>query len=168
MKNKKVAPISTIDKRVNESVDFIRRKVLIEPRIGIILGSGLGDFADTFQHKQELLTSDIPNYPVSTVVGHKGKLAFGKQNGVPLLAFQGRIHFYESGNLNSSLYPIRVAYKLGVKTLIITNAAGGVNRLFSAGDLMLITNQINLTFEQPILYSLKMPRVSELYDSKLQ
>ncbi|MBI4548711.1 MAG: purine-nucleoside phosphorylase [Ignavibacteriae bacterium] len=154
--------------QVKESVRFIRSKVSIRPRIAIILGSGLGDFADTVVNKKTFETSRIPHYPQSNVEGHSGKLIFGKLSHVSVLAFQGRIHFYETGNLESVLYPIRLAHGLGIKTLIVTNAAGAVNRQFNPGDLMLITDQINLTFENPLRH-LRLPIANlQLYDVKLQ
>lgn len=135
--------------KLNQTIKFIKKSVTIKPKCAIILGSGLGDYADNLKNKQILNYSDIPNYPRSTVEGHKGKLIFGYLERVPLLAFQGRIHFYETGNLHMALYPVLVAYKLGIKKIVLTNAAGGVNRNFHPGDLMLIKDHINLTFENP-------------------
>jgi purine-nucleoside phosphorylase len=136
--------------------------------MAIILGSGLGEFAESLTFKKVIDTSDIPHYPVSTVEGHHGKLIFGKLHSTPLLAFQGRVHYYESGKLESVLYPIRVAHNLGIKTLIVTNAAGGVNMTFEAGDLMMISDQINLTFENPLVGTRKRSRKQKLYDENFQ
>jgi purine-nucleoside phosphorylase len=136
-------------KNIDESLRTIRAHVTAQPSIGVILGSGLGDFADTLQKVQSIETKDIPHYPRSTVIGHQGKLVFGSLERVPLLVFQGRVHFYETGTLETILYPIRIAHALGVKTLLVTNAAGGVNKKFRPGDLMLLEDQINLTFEKP-------------------
>ena len=130
---------------VSASVEFIRKRIHTSPRIGLILGSGLGDFADTLPNATFIGTSSIPNYPGISVEGHKGRLLFAKISEHDLLAFQGRVHFYESNDLQAVLYPIRVAQELGVHTLIVTNAAGGVNRSFAPGDLMVISDQINLT-----------------------
>lgn len=134
-----------VELKLGESVDFIRSRCPLRPRMAIILGSGLGDFADSLDNNVSISTGDIPHYPRSTVQGHKGRLVFGKMGSSALLAFQGRVHFYESGILETILYPIRVAHKLGIRTIIVTNAAGGINRSFSPGDLMIITDQINLT-----------------------
>lgn len=134
-----------LEHRIAQSVGFIREHARSRPKIGIILGSGLGDFADSLPAAHTISTSDIPHYPVSTVEGHKGKLVFAALGATPILAFQGRVHFYESNNLEPVLYPVRVAHELGIRTLIITNAAGGINRTFQPGDLMVITDQINLT-----------------------
>jgi purine-nucleoside phosphorylase len=130
---------------VNASLRYIREHAPIIPGIGLILGSGLGDFADTLPRSVSLPTRDIPHYPVSSVEGHKGRLVFAVSGDRPILAFQGRIHFYESNDVDSVLYPIHIANGLGIRTLIVTNAAGGINRAFNPGDLMLITDQINLT-----------------------
>jgi purine-nucleoside phosphorylase len=136
------------ESHVNESVAYIREHCSHAPRIAIVLGSGLGDFADNLPHRTALSTADIPHYPVSTVEGHKGKLVFATLNGKPLLAFQGRIHFYESRDLETVLYPIHIAHALGTKTLIVTNAAGGVNRNFQPGDLMILSDHINFTLQR--------------------
>ncbi len=132
--------------RVSASVQFIREHTKLKPRVAIILGSGLGDFADSLPERTTISTEDIPHYPRSSVEGHKGKLVFAALDGVPILAFQGRIHFYETNNLGPVLYPIYLAHDLGIELLIVTNAAGGINRTFNAGDLMIITDHINLTF----------------------
>ncbi len=136
-------------KNIDESLRYIRAHVTARPHIAVVLGSGLGDFADTLHKTQSVETKNIPHYPRSTVIGHQGKLVFGNLERVPLLAFQGRVHFYETGTIETILYPIRIAHALGVKTLLVTNAAGGVSRKFKPGDLMLIEDQINLTFEKP-------------------
>ncbi len=157
----------TVAQKVGESVKFIHSKTKLHPELGIILGSGLGNFAESLAVNKVIDTADIPHYPISTVEGHKGKLVFGKLNSIPLLAFQGRVHYYESGNLESILYPIRVAQKLGIKTLILTNAAGGVNKSFSAGDLMVLSDQINLTFENPLKEAKTNSRHTPVYDPEL-
>jgi purine-nucleoside phosphorylase len=130
---------------LHRSVAYIRDHVRRPPEIGIILGSGLGDYADNLPAATAISTGDIPHYPISTVAGHKGKLVFASVGGKSILAFQGRLHFYETGVITPVLYPILIADKLGIRTLIVTNAAGAVNRSFLPGDLMLITDQINLT-----------------------
>lgn len=138
------------EKWIEESVQYIRRHAPRAPHIGVILGSGLGDFAESIKTRTEISTHDIPHYPRSTVEGHKGKLVFTSLSGKDLLLLQGRVHFYESDSLATVLYPIRVAHSLGVRTLIVTNAAGAVNRSFLAGDLMIITDHLNLTNAHPI------------------
>ncbi len=158
------------NKKLRESLSYIRSGTNAKPKVAIVLGSGLGDFADSLSNKVSIETSAIPHYPVSTVVGHKGKLVFGRIGKTELLAFQGRVHFYETGTLNTILYPVQIAHALGVKTLIVTNAAGGVNKQFNPGDLMLITDQINLTFESPLRGNTSSTHVRSafLYDASLQ
>lgn len=136
---------------LDQALSFISSKTSIKPQIALVLGSGLGDFAETLSKPQTVLTSEIPHYPHSTVQGHEGKLVFGhvtlnSATSLPLVVFKGRVHYYESGDLNSALFPIHIAYGLGARYLIVTNAAGGINHTFNAGDLMLIRDYISLTF----------------------
>jgi purine-nucleoside phosphorylase len=151
---------------VDEAVRAIRDALPARPVLGLVLGSGLGDFADGLEGATVLQTSSIPHYPVSTVPGHKGRLVFATLDGTPLLAFQGRLHYYECRSVPTVLFPIMVAHGLGIRTLIITNAAGGVNRTFAPGDLMLIRDQINLTFEG-ITWTRTPVRGSDVFDRTL-
>ena len=151
---------------IHESIAWIRSRVPEPPEVALVLGSGLGDYADGLPRRTSLPTSAIPHYPVSTIEGHKGALVFGELGGRKLLALQGRIHFYECNDLSSVLYPIEVAAGLGAKTLIVTNAAGGINRHLVPGDLMLITDQIDLTFALMRQSSAASRRIS-LYDEEL-
>lgn len=155
------------DEHIQDSVSFIREHTSSSPRIGVILGSGLGDFVDSLSPTVTVSTADIPHYPRSSVEGHKGQLIFASIGDKEILAFQGRVHFYESGNVHAVLYPIHVAHGLGVKTLIVTNAAGGVNRAFSPSDLMLITDQINLTDRIPSSNPDRKSISKELYSKRL-
>jgi purine-nucleoside phosphorylase len=137
---------------VQESVRYLRRKVSLRPRTAVVLGSGLGGYATKLKNKIVVDARDVPHYPVPGIEGHSGKLVFGRvSNSRPhtepvVLLFVGRSHYYETGDLERVTYHVRLAHKLGIKNLIITNAAGGVNPTFSPGDLMLITGQVNLTF----------------------
>jgi purine-nucleoside phosphorylase len=136
---------------VDEAVRFIQSVVSVQPRIALILGSGLGDFAENLKITHSLSSSAIPHYPRSTVEGHAGKLVFGsiivdKKQTPPLLVFQGRIHYYETAALEPVLFPVYLAAGLGTKKLIVTNAAGGISRKFRAGDLMLIRDLLGLSF----------------------
>lgn len=133
------------------SVDFIKRRAPFSPAVAVVLGSGLGGFAERLKQKQTISVDEIPYYPQPSVVGHCGKIIFGRIDSTPIVAFQGRVHLYESGSLQKVLYPIRIAHALRVHSLLVTNAAGGINKQFSPGDLMLITDQMNLTFESPLL-----------------
>lgn len=142
--------MNSLRKKINESVQWIRTKTPFQPSIGVILGSGLGDFADTLQSKIELLTSEIPHFAKSTVEGHAGKLVLGKLNGKDILAVKGRVHYYEGYSLEQVTYIVRIMHALGVRSMIVTNAAGGVNPAFSPGDLMFITSHINFFFANPL------------------
>ena len=141
--------------QLKQSISFIRKKVSLDPGIAIILGSGLGSFANKLEDRIKIPTDTIPHYPVSTVEGHYGYLVFGFWKGIPLLAVQGRTHFYEGYTIEKITYVVRIIANLGVKTLIVTNASGGVNPDFKPGDLMLITDQINNMFQNPLRGPLK-------------
>ena len=141
-----------------EAADFIRTKFDATDAIGIVLGSGLGDLADEIMDAQIVDYADIPNYPKTTVPGHAGQLIFGYLNGVKVLCMKGRFHFYEGHDMKTVAMPTRVMKLLGVKALILTNAAGGVNRTFKPGTLMVINDFINYMGDNP-LYG---PNVDEL------
>jgi len=154
--------------QLQESVKFIRTKITSTPKIAVVLGSGLGDFAQQIKNSIIIATSEIPHYPVSTVPGHAGKIIFGRlENGnkqsEQLIVFQGRVHLYESNDIQKVVYPIKLAAELGVQQLIVTNAAGGINRNFDSGTLMFIRDYINLTGENPLIGT-KMSDTSKLSD----
>ncbi len=156
---------------IQQSLEYIDPQISIKPRLGIILGSGLGSFAESLESKIKIPTEKIPHYPVSTVQGHQGFLVFGKWENVPLVAVQGRTHFYEGYSLQKVTYVVRLLSALGIKTLIVTNAAGGINPRYVPGDLMLITDQINNMFQNPLRGPIKyggprFPDMSESYSSK--
>jgi purine-nucleoside phosphorylase len=137
---------------LQESVRYLRKKVSLRPRTAVVLGSGLGGYATKLKNKVVIDSRDVPHFPVPGIEGHSGKLVFGRvsnlrsRTGLFLLLFVGRSHYYETGDLDRVTYHVRLSHELGIKNLIITNAAGGVNPMFSPGDLMLITGQVNLTF----------------------
>ncbi|TFH02090.1 MAG: purine-nucleoside phosphorylase [Calditrichales bacterium] len=139
-----------MNRNLEESIAYLREHTHLTPKIGIILGSGLGAFADTLENKIKISGNEIPHYPTSTVTGHQGSLVFGTWQDIPLIAVQGRTHFYEGYAIEKVTYVVRILAALGVKILIVTNAAGGVNPRFSPGDLMLITDQINQMFQNPL------------------
>ena len=144
-----------LEQNIQDTVAAIRNVVSRNPKIGIVLGSGLGDFGDTLNDRVAINTSDITHYPISSVPGHAGRLVFGTlfadgKRSQELLAFQGRIHFYECNDIGKVIYPIQVAAALGIEILILTNAAGGINKEFRPGDLMLIRDFVNLTMENPL------------------
>lgn len=155
------------------AADFIRSKVGGElPSIAIVLGSGLGGLADRIEASELVPFREIPGFPESTVVGHAGTLIGGRLGGKQIVALSGRFHVYEGHGARLAGFPIRVVHALGARTLIVSNAAGGVNRRFQAGDLMLIRDHINLTFRNPLIGALedgdlRFPDMSEPYDSSL-
>ncbi len=135
---------------INESADFILHEVGEAPEIAVILGTGLGDLVNRIEIRKEISYKDIPNFPVSTVEGHSGKLIFGILGGKYIMAMQGRFHYYEGYDMKQVTFPVRVMQRLGVKTLFVSNAAGGMNKEFRIGDVMIITDHINLFPENPL------------------
>lgn len=136
--------------KIRETAAFIKAQVVDTPRIAVILGTGLGDLVNHIEIKKELNYSDIPNFPVSTVEGHSGKLIFGNLGGKYVMAMQGRFHYYEGYDMKQVTFPVRVMQQLGVETLFVSNAAGGMNKEFQVGDVMIITDHINLFPENPL------------------
>jgi len=140
-----------VQKEVVEAVQFINSFNPPRPKAAIILGSGLGGFADTLDSKIKIPTNQIPNYPASTVEGHQGFLVFGYHKNVPVLAVQGRTHYYEGYPIQKVTFVVRIMQAIGIRVLLVTNAAGGVNPRFNPGDLMLITDQVNFLFNNPLI-----------------
>ena len=136
--------------KIQETAAFLKERMTSKPETAIILGSGLGHLADESEVENEIAYSEIPNMPVSTVEGHSGKLLFGKLGGKEILAMQGRFHYYEGYSMKEVTFPIRVMYELGIKNLLVSNAAGGMNPAFHVGDLMVIDDQINMFPENPL------------------
>lgn len=160
-------------KKINETMQFLDNKIKNKPKVGIILGSGLGPLADEISSAEIFKYNEIPNFPTSTVQGHKGQLVVGKLEGKDVIAMQGRFHYYEGYPIDKVTFPVRVMKALGVDTIIITNAAGGVNREFVPGDLMVITDHINFTFDNPLIgqnydeLGPRFPDMSHAYDKSL-
>lgn len=159
--------------RINEAKEYILEKVGFTPKIALILGSGLGDMAEEAEDKAAIDYKDIPNFPVSTVPGHKGRLVFGTIRGKKAAFMQGRFHYYEGYKMEDVVFPIWVFKALGVKKLIVTNAAGGINTSFKPGDLMLIKGHINYTNNNPLIgpnieeFGPRFPDMSEAYSKEL-
>jgi len=130
--------------QIDETAQTIRKQISIQPIAGIILGSGLNDLADSVQQAVHIAYRDLPNFPVSTVQGHVGRFVIGELEGRPVLVMQGRIHYYEGYTMGQVTLPVRVMQRLGISCMIVTNAAGGVHPDFKPGDVMLITDQLNL------------------------
>ena len=159
-------------RRIQETANFLQSKMQTHPETAIILGTGLGSLANEITEKYEISYTEIPNFPVSTVEGHSGKLIFGKLGNKDIVAMQGRFHFYEGYSMKEVTFPIRVMKELGIKTLLVSNAAGGMNPDFEIGDLMIITDHINFFPEHPlrgknIPYGPRFPDMSEAYDKEL-
>lgn len=154
--------------------ECVQQKISFRPELALILGSGLGDYADTMDVVETLDYHDIEGFPVSTVPGHKGRFVFGYAGGVPIVAMQGRVHFYEGYRPQDVVLPVRLMKLMGAKVLFLTNAAGGINRSFSAGDLMLITDHISMSVPSPLIgenieeLGVRFPDMSEVYSRMLQ
>ena len=158
--------------KIQETALFIKERMHTSPETAIILGTGLGSLVNEITEKYEIKYEDIPNFPISTVEGHSGKLIFGKLGNKDIMAMQGRFHYYEGYSMKEVTFPIRVMYELGIKTLFVSNAAGGTNPSFSIGDLMIITDHINFMPENPlhgpnIPQGPRFPDMSEAYDNEL-
>lgn len=157
-----------------ETANYLKDKGFLEPEIGLILGSGLGNLADEIKNPIVVPYSEIPHFPISTVKGHKGQLVYGELSGKTVIAMQGRFHFYEGYPIQEVTLPIRVMKLLGVHSVGLTNAAGGVNIDFSPGDLMLIQDHINFTGQNPLIgpndeeMGPRFPDMSQTYDSDYQ
>ncbi|WP_127585944.1 purine-nucleoside phosphorylase [Paenibacillus koleovorans] len=157
--------------QLEEAVRYIQSKLNgLTPAIGMVLGSGLGDLAHEVEQAIAIPYSDIPHFPVSTVEGHAGQFVVGKLEGKAVIVMQGRFHYYEGYPFQKVVFPIYVMKLLGVTTIVITNAAGGMNRAFRPGDLMLISDHINLTGDHPLIgrndpkLGVRFPDMSEAYD----
>lgn len=159
--------------KIAESVKFIKEKVSNNPRIGVILGSGLGDLVNVVKNKKYIDYKEIPNFPISTVSGHEGKLVFGDIEGVEVLLMQGRFHYYEGYTMKEVTYPVYVMKMLGIEKIIVTNACGGINKSFAPGTLMLINDFINLFGTNPLIgvnderLGVRFPDMSEPYKLNL-
>ena len=163
-----------VTEKIMAAAEYIRGKVSIQPAIGMVLGSGLGDFADTLEDAARIPYSEIPNFPVPSIAGHSGALVFGRKCGKEVVIMQGRVHYYEGLPQQEITLPIRVLAALGIKTLILTNACGGVNLSFQPGDLMLISDHINLSGSCPLIgpnldaFGPRFPDMSDLYTASLR
>jgi purine-nucleoside phosphorylase len=160
--------------KIQNAAQFLKNKVQNTPKIGLILGSGLGVLADEIVDAVKIPYEEIPDFPISTVEGHAGQLVFGNLNDSPVVAMQGRFHYYEGYHFDQVTFPVRVMKELGVDTLIVTNAAGGINESFSPGDLMIITDHINNMGGNPLIgrndarLGARFPDMSEAYSKKLR
>ena len=137
--------------QIRQTADFLSERITGKmPEIAIILGTGLGPIVDYIEEAQFIPYAEIPNFPISTVEGHSGNLIFGKMSGKRVMAMQGRFHYYEGYDMKQVTFPVRVMQALGIKTILVSNAAGGMNKDFKVGDVMVITDHINLFPENPL------------------
>jgi purine-nucleoside phosphorylase len=159
--------------KIKETAAFIKGRVAELPKTAIILGTGLGDIVNQIDIKVEIPYGEIPNFPISTVEGHSGKLIFGVLGGKNVMAMQGRFHYYEGYDMKQVTFPVRVMQCLGVDTLFVSNAAGGMNKEFKVGDVMIITDHINLFPENPLRgknyeeLGTRFPAMTEAYNHAL-
>ncbi|WP_088102350.1 purine-nucleoside phosphorylase [Halalkalibacter urbisdiaboli] len=137
--------------KIKQSATYISDKLPTIPKIGLILGSGLGELANEIENSVKIRYEDIPNFPVSTVEGHAGQLVIGQLHGQPVVAMQGRFHYYEGYSMQEVTFPVRVMKQIGVELLVVTNACGGMNKSFQPGDLMVITDHLNMTGANPLI-----------------
>ncbi|AGB40556.1 purine nucleoside phosphorylase I, inosine and guanosine-specific [Halobacteroides halobius DSM 5150] len=160
-------------KQLQESADYIKEEIDIKPKVALILGSGLGVLAGEIEDKVEITYDEIPNFPVSTVEGHAGQLVLGTLEGIEVVAMQGRFHYYEGYDMSLIGFPVQVMNLLGPNKLVVTNSAGGANRNFNVGDLMLINDHINFMGTNPLVgpneaeLGPRFPDMSEAYNQEL-
>ncbi len=163
-----------LEATISQAAQYILQRVSHRPAIGMVLGSGLGDFADTLEDIQRLAFSEIPGFPMPTVPGHAGALVFGKKQGKTVVVLQGRIHYYEGLPMQQITVPIRVLAAIGVKSIVLTNACGGVNLSYKPGDLMLLADHINFSGANPLIgpnldsFGPRFPDMSDLYCKALR
>lgn len=160
--------------RIEEAANYIKTHITRQPELGLILGSGLGVLAEKIENPTTIPYKDIPNFPISTVEGHAGELVIGKIHGKYVILMNGRFHMYEGYAVETVSFPVRVMKALGVESLLVTNAAGGINTSYAPGDLMLIKDHINLTSRNPLIgpnvdsLGARFPDMSEAYSRELR
>jgi len=163
-----------LQQQIRAAAEYILARTAYRPTIGMVLGSGLGDFADTLEDAVRIPYAEIPNFPVPTAPGHVGALVFGRKQGKEVVVLQGRIHFYEGLSQQKITLPVRVLAALGIKQIVLTNAAGGVNTAFDPGTLMLISDHINYSGANPLIgpnpddFGPRFPDVTDLYTAELR
>src|SRR3974390_1445552 len=160
--------------KAERAAEFLKKKTKIRPKIALVLGSGLGAFADEFRDAVRIPYSRIPHFPQSTAIGHAGQLVFGRVEGVPIVAMQGRVHLYEGYSAKEVAYPMRVFSQMGVKAAILTNAAGGIKKEFTQGRLVAISDHINLQGVNPLMganeekFGPRFPDMTTAYDKNFR
>ena len=160
--------------KINAAAAYIREQTDLRPAIGLVLGSGLGEFADTLEAAVRIPFGQIPHFPVSTAPGHAGMLVIGRKHGQTVIVMQGRVHYYEGHSMEAIAFPIRVMAKLGVKNLVLTNSSGGTDPNVTPGSLMLISDHINFSGTNPLMgpnldsFGPRFPDISDLYSRELR
>lgn len=163
-----------LTEQIEQATAYIKERLPATPEIGLILGSGLGVLADLIEEPQTFAYEEIPHFPVSTVAGHAGELVFGTIAGRRVLMMKGRFHLYEGYGEEIVTFPVRVMKLLGIDALVVTNAAGGVNKAYNPGDLMLITDHLNLQYRNPLIgpnvdkFGTRFPDMTEAYSKRLR
>ena len=166
--------MNAIEQRIHSAANYLLQKTDIQPVMGLVLGSGLGDFCDGFEEAVSIPFSEIPGFPVPTVEGHSGTVVIGRYHHIPLIALRGRVHYYEGGTQQEITIPIRVMKLLGVRTVLLTNACGGINLDFHAGTLMLIADHINFSGANPLIgpnldvFGPRVPDMGDIYTKSLR
>ena len=166
-------PTDNLKARIDEAVNYIRTQTKSAPQIGIVLGTGLGGLAEKIKAEKSVSYENIPHFPVSTVESHAGRLIFGELEGKKVVAMQGRFHFYEGYSMQEVTFPVRVIKALGANILIVSNACGGLNPQFRAGDIMVITDHINMQGAHPLIgpnddsLGVRFPDMYQCYDPAL-
>jgi purine-nucleoside phosphorylase len=165
--------MESYENKVFQATNFVRSKIGQPPHVGLLIGTGLGESVSNIKTAVSIDYQEIPNFPISTVPAHRGRLLFGNMKGKPALAMQGRFHYYEGYSMREITLPVRVMQLLGAKTLIVSNASGGINPVLRTGDIMLITDHINLTGGNPLIgpnidaWGPRFPDMTQVYDPKL-
>ncbi len=160
--------------RVHRAADFVRARASALPEVAVVLGSGLGEFASSLERASSIPYKDVPHWPAPGVIGHEGRLVIGEVSGRPLAVLSGRAHYYEGHDLRTVTFATRVLGVLGVRMLILTNAAGGVNTTFAAGDLMVIDDHLNLLGSNPLVgpneerFGVRFPDLTNVYSPRLR
>ncbi|GHU43249.1 purine nucleoside phosphorylase [Clostridia bacterium] len=166
--------MSTVYEKLQQCYENVRLRTDFTPKIALILGSGLGSYGEQIQIEESISYRDIEGFPISTVTGHEGRFLFGYVNGVPIVAMQGRVHYYEGYSMTDVVLPVRLMGLLGAKILFLTNASGGVNLTYQAGDFMLIKGQISSFVPSPLIganveeLGVRFPDMSEIYRKDLR
>lgn len=159
--------------KMKETALFLEQRIRVKPEVGIVLGSGLGGIVKDIKIDTEINYKDIPNFPVSTVQGHKGTLMFGTLNNVPVMVMNGRFHYYEGNGMKALSFPIYVMHQMGIKKVILSNAAGGMNPTFKVSDIMIINDHINMMANNPLMganddnLGPRFPDMSEAYSQRI-